>query len=558
MQPISHSTTPHHTALRPELTILTMADEDKEKAEKLAAAKKRFEQLKKEQKKGKKGGKKKADKDAKAKDAEAEAEEAPEEEATKDEAVAEMSKEDGEAEDDKPAQGEEDSEKRAPSESQRSKQRSESFKRDTEETYKKQAAKIEQLESENKTLSELKAENAARTSKMEEELEKLREGSSELASLRTKAKEADRLTTELASVQRQLSQAQQASKGPNRRQSGTTPDLQEKLNSQTSTIESLELDISNLRNQISTLESSLSERETSSKDLEERAKTAEASTESVQKELDALKFSIAFPSDETKAASEDPEALTKRITVLESDLRTANSNLEAAAKRAESLENKIEALTKLHKETTATKDKEITDLRAQAKKQSQRPSHVKDASEFELGEEETETGQLHAKIRALEAENFDLRRGIWRDRRAELQPGMGDPDSALEDVDLNNNNQNGPYPSGRTGSLPHRSQQHSTFQDVITSGINAFTGGQRSSQARDRAESLGLLDDDDDGGSFDAEAFRLAQEEDQKRRIERIREVKRGLDEWKGWKVDIADLRRTGVPGKEVGPVFEL
>lgn len=539
-----------------------MADEDKEKAEKLAAAKKRFEQLKKEQKKGKKGGKKKADKDAKAKDAEAEAEEAPEEEASKEEAVAETSKEDGEAEDEKPAQDDaqgegEDSEKRAPSESQQSKQRSESFKRDTEETYKKQAARIEQLESENKTLSELKAENAARTSKMEEELEKLREGSSELASLRTKAKEADRLTDELASVQRQLSQAQQASKGSNRRQSGTTPDLQEKLNSQTSTIESLELDISNLRNQISTLESSLSERETSSKDLEERAKTAEASTESVQKELDALKVSIAFPSDETKAASEDPEALTKRITVLESDLRTANSNLEAAAKRAESLENKIEALTKLHKEATATKDKELTDLRAQAKKQSQRPSHVKDASEFELDEEEMETGQLHAKLRALEAENFDLRRGIWRDRRAELQPGMGDQDSALEDVDLNNN-QNGHYPSGRTGSLPHRGQQHSTFQDVITSGINAFTGGQRSSQAQDRAESLGLLDDDDDGGSFDAEAFRLAQEEDQKRRIERIREVKRGLDEWKGWRVDIADLRRTGVPGKEVGPVFEL
>lgn len=62
---------------------------------------------------------------------------------------------------------------------------------------------------------------------------------------------------------------------------------------------------------------------------------------------------------------------------------------------------------------------------------------------------------------------------------------------------------------------------------------------------------------DDDG--FDEEAFRLAQEEEQKRRIERVKEVKRGLDNWKGWRVDIADLRRNGAgPGKETGPVFEI
>lgn len=514
---------------------------------------------KEQQKKGKKGGKKKAaDK----------AEEAKQEEETED--TTEAAAGDQAVDEDNKVEDTQDGDPtEAVSESQKSKQRSESFRQgsgpqaEVQELYRKQAARIEELEKENTTLKDQHEQGTAHLTKAEEELESLREGSSDVAELRAKAKEADRLTTELASVQRQLSQAQQAAKGPTRRQSGASPDVTEQLASKTSTIESLELDISNLRNQINTLETTLDTRDASLADLTSRAQTAETATESVQKELDALKVSIAFPSDETKAANEDPEALTKRITVLESDLRTANTALDAAASRASSLEQKIETLTKLHKESLTTsqhKDKELADLRTQIKKRD-RPSHVRDASEFELGEEETESGQLQTRIRALEAENFDLRRGVWRDKRAELQPGMDDgaPQPGYEDVDLN-----GPYspglgrgPSG--GYMPGR--QTSTFQDVITSGISAFTGRPREPPSgkpagRDRAESVGLMSDD---GGFDEEAFRLAQEEEQKRRIERVKEVKRGLDNWKGWRVDVADLRRNGAgPGKETGPVFEI
>lgn len=439
-----------------------------------------------------------------------------------------------------------------------SKQRSESFRQGTgpqtevQELYHKQAARIEELEAENKTLKEQSERDATRLSTAEEELESLREGSSDVAELRTKAKEADRLSTELASMERQLSQAQQAAKGSTRRSSGTSAEIFEQLASKTSTIESLELDISNLRNQITGLQATVSENEASAKELEDRAQTAEASTQSVKEELDALKVSIAFPNDETKAANEDPAALTKRITVLESDLRTANTNLEAAAAKASSLEQKIEAFTKLHRDAAATaqaKDKELADLRSQLKRRD-RPSHVRDASDFELGEDETETGELQARLRALEAENFDLRRGVWREKRAEMQTGMDEDGHNYEDVDLN-----GPdTPYGKRGNLP---RQTSTFQDVITSGINAFTGWPRegATPGRDRAASEALLDEDD----FDEDAFRMAQEEEAKRRIERIKEVKRGLDQWRGWKVDVADMRRSGLGnGREVGPVFEV
>ena len=454
-----------------------------------------------------------------------------------------------------------------------SKQRSESFRQGTaplspgvevQDLYRKQAARIEELERESKAYKEQSEEGTARLAKAEEELESLREGSSDLADLKTKAKDADRLRAELTSVQRQLAQAQQSAKGTNRRVSGTSPDFTEQLASKTTTIESLELEISNLGNQINSLQTTISERDASAKELEERAVAAETSTESSKQELDALKVSIAFPSDETKAANEDPEALTKRITVLESDLRTANTNLDAAAKRATSLEQKIEALTKLHRDANAVsqaKDKDLTELRTQLRRR-ERASHVRDASEFELGEEETETGALQARIRALEAENFDLRRGVWKEKRAELQPGMDDdsrPSPEYEDVDLN-----GPYSPYASKGMA--AKQTSSFQDVITSGISAFTGrpreparshGYSQSQAHGRKQSLGLLSED--GDEIDPEAFRVAQEEESKRRIERVKEVKRGLEKWKGWRVDISEMRQGGVcGGRECGPVFEV
>jgi predicted nucleic acid-binding Zn-ribbon protein len=466
----------------------------------------------------------------------------------------------------------------APSVSQQSKQRSQSFRQgvspsaEVQELYKKQAARIEELERENKAFKEQQEEGAARLAKAEEELESLREGSSDLAELRGKAKEADRLSTELASVQRQLSQAQQAAKGTNRRVSGASTELTEQLASKTSTIESLELELSNLRHQLNGLQNTLSEKDASAKDLEDKVKAAETETASYKQELDQLKVSLAFPDEST--TKEDPSALTNRITVLESDLRTATSNLTAAQNRATSLEQKIEALTKLHRDTTAanaTKDKELTDLRNQLKRRD-RPSHVRDASEFELGDEETETGALQARIRALEAENFELRRGVWREKRAELQPGMDDDGHhpEYENVDLST-----PYSAhpGRNSSIGRQGQQHSTFQDVLTSGISAFTGrprdeirrgssnaaGTLQQAARQRAESLGLLSDD--SGAFDEEAWRLAQEEEAKRRVERVREVKKGLEGWRGWRVDLVEVRQNGglLAGRaDVGEVFEV
>lgn len=457
------------------------------------------------------------------------------------------------ADDEKPEDAPEDDE--IVSTPQQSKNRSESFRNgaqgEVQELYRKQTARIEELEAENKTIKENQEESETRLAKAEEELQTLREGNSDVTALRAKAAEADTLGAELAEVQRQLTQAQQTAKGQSRRMTATSPDLTQQLASKTSTVEALELEVSNLRNQITSLDATIVERDSTIKDVEERATTAETATQAVKQELDALRVSIAFPSDETKAASEDPEALTKRITVLESDLRSATSDIEAASKRAETLQQKLDALTKLHKDVATSaqsKDRELADLRVQIQRRD-RPSHVRDASEFDLLDEETESGQLQARIRALEAENFDLRRGIWREKRDELQQ------EEYENVDLGS-------PHGPRSSSLARAP-HSTFQDVINSGISAFTGrpveparkGSVTSAARPRGQSIGLLSED----GFDEDAFRQAHEEENKRRIERVKEVKRGLDKWKGWRIDLVDLRHAGIgAGGNVGPIFEV
>lgn len=321
--------------------------------------------------------------------------------------------------------------------------------------------------------------------------------------------------------------------------------MQTQLASKTSTIESLELELSNLRNQYNMSQSSVSAHEATIKELEQRATTAEQAVETAQKEIETLKETINKPVETEKNDAEDPVALQAKITTLESDLRTAQSSADTATSRAGSLEQKIETLTKLHKDQTNTHDTQIKDLTSKlaSLKTSQTPA-ANDTDSIADDANDLEREQLHQRIRSLEAENTDLRRGVWRDQRAALQPDINDASPGYEDVDLSN-----PYAAPSSSQRPH-ARTGSSFQDVLQSGINAFTGGQRK-------QSLDLLSEED--LEFDEDSFRIAQEEEGKKRIERIREVKRGLEGWRGWRVDLVDVRAGGLGGgAATGPMFEV
>ncbi|KAF2154052.1 hypothetical protein K461DRAFT_285583 [Myriangium duriaei CBS 260.36] len=589
-----------------------MADtEDKEKAEKLAAAKKRFEQLKKQKQGGKKGGTKKKEEkteevavdkpeSAEAKDTttepDAEADVKPDEagdEAPKDEEDSKVDDAAAEADD-----AESSIPKRTPSLTAQSRQRSESFRKgagglkspalksptlptvdsegEVQEVYRKQAARIEELEKQ----VEATAKAQEKLDKAEEELERLRENSGDVMALKAKALLADdrateieKLKTELSSTQRQLTQAQQSAASKNRRTSTASPshELTEQLASKTSTIESLELELSNLRYQISSMESDKSGLDSKLRELEARVTTADQTSKTLQDENRKLKDSLTAPMSESDKSSSDDDsaALRGKISVLESELRTSQAAADAAQNKASNLETKVDTLTKLHRESStqnATREKEVKDLKARIKSINTVRSDAAGEDLSDLEDEERE--KLHARIRDLEAETFELRRGVWRDKRAALQPGMHDeamvsPGSAnYEDVDLNGY---GATPYNARQSFGAGARQTSTFSDVLQSGISAFTGrdnsrAQRSgsndgpSQSGQRKASLDLLSEE----GFDEDAFRVAQEEEAKARIERIREVKRGLEQWRGWKLDLVDQRQGGVPGFATGPIFDV
>ncbi|KAF2822184.1 hypothetical protein CC86DRAFT_358298 [Ophiobolus disseminans] len=568
-----------------------MADEDKEKAEKVAAAKKRVEQLKKQRAKKAGGAKKKEEKtEAEASTATETAEDKPEEIAP--EPVEATSASPGPVEDDdepselptaRPAHG------RKPSVAIESRQRSESFYRSgaptspnpmtpgggiTSEVYREQALRIEELERENKRLASEVEENESRWQKGEEELEELREGRGDVALAVEKGKEADKLKAEVESLKRQLSQAQSQSTKSTRRTSTASPsqsasidDLSAQVASKSATIESLELEISNINKQLTEQTTKNNELQSKVSSLESSLEKAEQDASSTRTELSDLKANLDKASEQADKEGSDRDTAQTRVAQLEAELGAANRKASDSISRAELLEKKIETLTQIHRDNDARSqsriqehkkiEREAAELRtriaglsnenarlreAEQRRRKADLGNIEDSSVQELLDEERD--KLLAQLRSLEEENFELRRGVWKDRRTAMQPGIdnGDPyaNSGFDDIDLSNTN-----PSSHLLTRNNPPPRHSSLQDVIQSGISAFTGqtshrrSDAASKPRPRQESLGSLDEFE----IDEDAFRLAQEEEGKKRLERVREVKRGLPNFKGWRPDLVDIR---------------
>ncbi|KFX96110.1 hypothetical protein V490_03507 [Pseudogymnoascus sp. VKM F-3557] len=557
-----------------------MADaEAKAKAEKLAAARKRVEQLKKQ--KGKKG-------EASSKKGEAAAEESKESKDKSEAAPAESA--DVETtkatEDDKSATPEEDTKAiddagsppptgghraRQPSLSVQSKMRSSSFRQgsgpgplsppilspeggDTApEIHRRQQAKIDELEKENKRLAKETSESERRWKKAEEDLEELREADTEsktAGSTTPSTDEAQKLKSQIASLERQNAHLQAQVSRPNRH--GSSPsvshslsppsDLAAELASKSTTIETMELEISNLRAQLArTATGSTAEKEQISA-LEDKVSRTQKALDTSQHELADLKKNLERTAERAVREGSSRTSAETKLRTLEREAEEAKTRATDLEKKVEALEKKITTLTTLHKEH---------DARSQALKR-EREKADKDAADLRtklaaaeaanrgdddgVDDIETEARQrLERRIRELEAEVAELKRGIWREGRKELEAGS--PGAQFSDVDL---------------SGGERARGSGGIGEMLNYGINALTGaGQHGAHG---AHDDGLLDDD--GDDFDEEAWRKAQEEEGKRRIERIKEIKRGLDKWKGWRVDLVEVRRVG--GERMGEVFEV
>lgn len=367
----------------------------------------------------------------------------------------------------------------------------------------------------------------------------------------------------------------------------------------------MELEISNLRaslnssskdtDQISALKDSLARRD--------------AELEKITKELADAKHNLTRAAEKAVKEGVDKTSTETKIKSLERELADIKTAKAEADSKIDTLEKKLEALGNLHRESENRNQSKIKDaekfeaeakslkkrlvgvdnenarLREERERYQKREAGANgdggdDAAIDDLEREERE--RLETRIRELEGENFELRSGVWRERRREMQvpidgeddaqgtflgqPGGGD----FDEVDLF---------GGRRASInpltsPARPQMHSSFSTVLSSGIAAFTGGSGQQQGgqgaagRARGASLGLLPDEDDDADFgfDEAAFALAQQEEEARkRVEWIREVKGKLRGWKGWRLDLRDSRAgvgfgaegvRGAPGRGAQPVF--
>ncbi|KAI0842630.1 hypothetical protein F5Y06DRAFT_258121 [Hypoxylon sp. FL0890] len=430
--------------------------------------------------------------------------------------------------------------------------------------YRKQVARIEDLEKENKRLAKEASDSEKRWQKAEEELADLREADRDGSD-----SQVEKLKSEIAALQRQNSQLQSvASKrhgsSPSISMSSPPGELQAQLASKSATIENMELEISRLRAQAERQASAGGTDREQISALEEKLARSEQAAMKAQRELGDLKRNLERTTERAvKEGSERTSAETK-LRSLEREVEKLRNEKSELEKKVEALEKKVTALGTLHKENDSRsqalrKDKERAEKEAQDAKSKIEKLEAenarlrkKDAAEGggdddgvdELEDEERQ--RMEKKIRDLESEVYDLRRGIWHQRRREMEPGADDgalsPGAGhFTSIDLGGPN-SARKTSGRAGG----------FGDFLTSGITALTGG---TPADEKGGDDGFLDDDD--MEFDEEAFRRAQEEDAKRRLERIKDIKRGLKNWEGWRLDLVDARRGG-GGVGAGEVFEV
>lgn len=357
----------------------------------------------------------------------------------------------------------------------------------------------------------------------------------------------------------------------------------------------MELEISNLRAQVSSQSTSTSAHETQITALEEKLSKSESALEKSQRELSDTKHSLTRAAEKAVKEGVDKTSTETLIKSLQREIDELKNEKSEADKKIDTLEKKLQGLGNLHKESESRhqarlKESEKTEqaatalrkrlasienenlrLKEEQERLNKRHAGEGGADDDAIDElEDEERSRLQRRIRDLEGEVFDLRRGVWQEKRQELagesegatSPDQANPAATFDDVDL----VGGAPEHARRRSMAQ--QPHSSFSTVLSSGFAAFTGGggfgnrgraQSNQQPHPAATrgSLELLSEDDE---FDEDAFARAQaEEEAKKRVERAREIKSKLKDWNGWRLDLVDSR-AGAEGAGVGmgEIFEV
>jgi myosin heavy subunit len=461
--------------------------------------------------------------------------------------------------------------------------------------YRKQASRLDELERENKRLEKQAREIEARRRQSEEELEGLREASGEVTAFKVQAQKVEEshlliigLKAEIAALQRQLQQRGHSnSVSKPTRSPGilgvhtSSPDsLRREVESKDSTITDMEIEISRLRSELSAQNSSWEARADQISALQHNLASTQKKLRSVEGELADSKKALSRASEKAVKEGVEKTSSDTKFKALERELGGVSATRDEMVKKVENLERKMETMNKLHRETEARSaaklsaaemqgrevgilkarlvaaENEILKLREE--REGRKKREILGADDDGLDElEDEERLRLERRVRELESEVFDLKRGVWRERRQAMQPEAGmdgtpnkDDAGDFDEVDLSGS---GPLNHNRSLAAQSLQQKHSSFSTVLNSGLAAFRGTPEHSN-RPRQDSLHRELDDD--SPFDEEAFALAQrEEEASMMAEHIREVKRKLRDWEGWRLDLVDARKSATG---MGEIFHV
>jgi hypothetical protein len=364
----------------------------------------------------------------------------------------------------------------------------------------------------------------------------------------------------------------------------------QQVESKSATIEAMELEISNLRAQIQTQSSSRSTHQTQIAALEEKLSQSESSLERTQRELADTKHSLNRAVDKAMNEAVDKTSTETLIKSLQREIEQVRQAENEAQNKIKTLDKKLQALGNLHKESEIRHQMRLRDSEGLEKEllilkkklgsvenENFRLKEQRDLARRQAAAGDTDGGldeledeehaRLERRVRDLEGENFDLRQGFWKEKKRQLSGGDHDEsrdtsttsfvNNAFDEVDLTG----GPPSYSRRRSITAgRPQQHSSFTTVLSSGLAAFTGSSNRAQRQSNPPHSPELQSKSDDDDFDEEAFARAQaEEEVRKRVDRVREAKRKLRDWKGWRLDLVDSR-AGAEGAGVGmgEIFEV
>lgn len=317
-------------------------------------------------------------------------------------------------------------------------------------------------------------------------------------------------------------------------------ELRTELESKSDTIEALEVELSNTRAKMKEQSSTNSAHEEQIAALESKLASTEASLERSQNELEDTKRSLTRLSEKAMKEGVEKTSTDTLIKNFQRDLEQAQAAKADADKKADGLDKKLQTQTNLHREletrnqsrqqesqrtthelgllkrklvTVENENLRLRDERDRLRRRDE-PAHAGaagDGDDDALDELEDEArARLERRVRELEGEVFDLKRGLWQEKRREMQPDMPGSeaattaapprpgsasvgDTAFDDVDLIGGPPVASSHHHHHHHHPHhhqpQQQQHSTLSTVLSSGLAAFTGTPTPLDQRRRASS---------------------------------------------------------------------